>query len=150
MYLYILVVDISSYILYSKVDISHKHRCYNDTLYIHVHVHLGGTVYSILACTLTLYAYCMLNYSSSCYTVYTLLACLCCTTCVFMCVYVCACQVLKVFIDNPFPIALMKQQIPIRCLDLSARSLITDSCTCTHYVISGHDTQWLLTYNVWM
>ena len=47
------------------------------------------------------------------------------------------------FIDNPFPIALMKQQSPIRCLDLSARFLITDSCTCTHYVISGHDTQWL-------
>ena len=70
--------------------------------------------------------------------------------CVYVCVCVCACQVLKVFIDNPFPIALMKQQIPIRCLDLSARSLITDSCKCIHYVISGHDTQWLLTYNVWM
>ena len=50
-----------------------------------------------------------------------------------VCVFVCACQVLKVFIDNPFPIALMKQQSPIRCLDLSARSLITDSCI--HYVI---------------
>ena len=49
---------------------------------------LGGTVYGILACTLTLYAHCMLNCSSSCYTVYTLLACLCCTTCVFMCVCV--------------------------------------------------------------
>ena len=32
-------------------------------------------------------------------------------------------QVLKVFIDNPFPISLMKQQTPIRCLDLSARSV---------------------------
>ena len=32
-------------------------------------------------------------------------------------------QVLKVFIDNPFSIPLMKQQSPIRCLDLSARSV---------------------------
>ena len=30
-------------------------------------------------------------------------------------------QVLKIFVDNPFPINLMKQQSPVRCLDLSAR-----------------------------
>ena len=34
-------------------------------------------------------------------------------------------QVLKVFVDNPFPIPLVKQQSPIRCLDLSARYTLT-------------------------
>ena len=48
------------------------------------------------------------------------------------------------FINNPFPIALMKQQSPIRCLDLSARSHIIR----IDRLISGHDTQWLLTYRI--
>jgi intraflagellar transport protein 122 len=39
-------------------------------------------------------------------------------------------QVLKVFIDNPFPIALMTQQSPIRCLDLSARYMIAVMVLC--------------------
>ena len=30
-------------------------------------------------------------------------------------------QVFKIFIDNPFPILLLKQQASVRCLDLSAR-----------------------------
>ena len=30
-------------------------------------------------------------------------------------------QIFKIFIDNPFPILLLKQQISVRCLDLSAR-----------------------------
>ena len=30
-------------------------------------------------------------------------------------------QVFKIFIDNPFPILLLKQQTSVRCLDLSAR-----------------------------
>lgn len=29
--------------------------------------------------------------------------------------------VLKIFVDNPFPIQLIKQKTSIRCLDLSAR-----------------------------
>ena len=31
--------------------------------------------------------------------------------------------VLKIFVDNPFPIQLIKQKTSIRCLDLSARSV---------------------------
>ena len=30
-------------------------------------------------------------------------------------------QIFKIFIDNPFPILLLKQQTSVRCLDLSAR-----------------------------
>ena len=30
-------------------------------------------------------------------------------------------QIFKIFIDNPFPILLFKQQSSVRCLDLSAR-----------------------------
>ena len=32
-------------------------------------------------------------------------------------------QVFKIFIDNPFPILLLKQQTSVRCLDLSARCM---------------------------
>jgi len=32
-------------------------------------------------------------------------------------------QIMKIFIDNSFPIQLIKLQIPVRCLDLSARCL---------------------------
>ena len=42
-----------------------------------------------------------------------------------MCMVVCFYQVLKMFIDNPFPIPLVKQQSPIRCVDLSARYTLT-------------------------
>ena len=30
-------------------------------------------------------------------------------------------QILKIFVDNAFPIELIKQGTPVRCLDLSAR-----------------------------
>ncbi len=30
-------------------------------------------------------------------------------------------QIVKIFLDNSFPIELIKQQTPVRCLDLSAR-----------------------------
>ena len=30
-------------------------------------------------------------------------------------------KVLKVFVDNPFPVVLLKHQNSVRCLDLSAR-----------------------------
>ena len=39
-------------------------------------------------------------------------------------------QVFKIFIDNPFPILLLKQQASVRCLDLSARY----ACTLCLYV----------------
>ena len=34
-------------------------------------------------------------------------------------------QIMKIFVDNPFPIVLMKQQTSVRCLDLSARYIHT-------------------------
>ena len=46
---------------------------------------------------------------------------------------VCFYQVLKMFIDNPFPIPLVKQQSPIRCVDLSARYIHTNIVVYTHH-----------------
>ena len=40
-------------------------------------------------------------------------------------------QVFKIFIDNPFPILLLKQQTSVRCLDLSARYV----CMCIVHIL---------------
>ena len=31
------------------------------------------------------------------------------------------CQIMKIFINNPFPLLLLKQETSVRCLDLSSR-----------------------------
>ena len=43
-------------------------------------------------------------------------------------------RVFKIFIDNPFPILLLKQQASVRCLDLSARYMYACMCIvhCTY------------------
>lgn len=45
-------------------------------------------------------------------------------------------QILKIFVDNPFPIALMKQQTSIRCLDLSSRCASLSSPTTLLYLLT--------------
>ena len=40
-------------------------------------------------------------------------------------------HILKIFINNSFPIQLIKLQLPIRCLDISAR------CVCVRVCVGG-------------
>eukprot|EP01013_Petalomonas_cantuscygni_P002133 TRINITY_DN12163_c0_g1_i1.p1 TRINITY_DN12163_c0_g1~~TRINITY_DN12163_c0_g1_i1.p1 ORF type:complete len:1301 (+),score=344.82 TRINITY_DN12163_c0_g1_i1:249-4151(+) len=50
-------------------------------------------------------------------------------------------QVLKIFIDNPFPISLVKLQTAVRCLDLSSSrtklAVVDDTATCLVYSLLG-------------
>ncbi len=49
-------------------------------------------------------------------------------------------QVLKIFVDNPFPIQILKQQTSVRCLDISASrtklAVVDEHNTCLVYDIN--------------
>eukprot|EP00040_Diaphanoeca_grandis_P002902 m.23057 g.23057 ORF g.23057 m.23057 type:complete len:1216 (-) comp14047_c1_seq1:211-3858(-) len=53
-------------------------------------------------------------------------------------------QILKIFVDNPFPIDLIKQGTPVRCLDLSASrrklAVVDDQNTCIVYDLDTKET----------
>lgn len=63
-------------------------------------------------------------------------------------------QVSKIFLDNPFPVELLKISVPIRCLDLSSSrqkvAIVDDNNTCSVYQLSNNElicqvvTQFLL------
>lgn len=50
-------------------------------------------------------------------------------------------QVSKIFLDNPFPVELLKISVPIRCLDLSSSrqkvAIVDDNNTCSVYQLSN-------------
>ncbi len=50
-------------------------------------------------------------------------------------------QVSKIFLDNPFPVELLKISVPIRCLDLSTSrqkvAIVDDNNTCSVYQLSN-------------
>jgi len=52
-------------------------------------------------------------------------------------------QVLQIFVDNPFPIEMLKISSPIRCLDLSMSrtklAIINDNSTCLVYDLASKE-----------
>nr|CAH0101988.1 unnamed protein product [Daphnia galeata] len=52
-------------------------------------------------------------------------------------------QVSKIFLDNPFPVELLKISVPIRCLDLSSSrqkvAIVDDNNTCSVYQLSNNE-----------
>lgn len=49
-------------------------------------------------------------------------------------------QVFRIFVNNPFPNLLLKQQVAIRCLDLSLRyvCVLIRAAVCLHFEVSKH------------
>ena len=49
-------------------------------------------------------------------------------------------QILKIFVDNPFPIMLLKQNTSVRCLDMSASrtklAVVDEHNTCLVYDVN--------------
>jgi hypothetical protein len=52
-------------------------------------------------------------------------------------------QVSKIFLDNPFPLELLKINVPIRCLDLSSSrqkmAIVDENNTCSVYQLSNSE-----------
>ena len=52
-------------------------------------------------------------------------------------------QILKIFVDNPFPIAILKQNTSVRCLDISAMrqkiAVVDEHNTCLVYDVNTKD-----------
>lgn len=50
-------------------------------------------------------------------------------------------QVSKIFLDNPFPVDLLRINVPVRCLDLSSSrkkvAIVDDNNTCSVYQLSN-------------
>jgi len=58
-------------------------------------------------------------------------------------------QVCKIFLDNPFPVELLKVTLAIRCLDLSCSrkkvAIVDESNTCSVYQISNGELLYQVT-----